>query len=64
MVQWIKVHALKCNSLSLILRAQEKKEKKKHSIKCVEQLFTGWKLASLALASWFPSLLLKISLSA
>lgn len=50
MVQWIKVHALKCNSLCLILRAQEKKEKKKHSIKCVEQLFMGWKLASLALA--------------
>lgn len=38
MVQWIKVHAIKCNSLSLILRAQEKKEKKKHPIKCVEQL--------------------------
>ena len=63
MVQWIKVHAIKCNSLSLILRAQ-KKEKKKHPIKCVEQLFTGWRLASLALAPWFPSLLLKISLSA
>lgn len=38
MVQWIKVHAIKCNSLSLILRAQEKKEKKKHTIECVEQL--------------------------
>lgn len=63
MVQWIKVHAIKCNSLSLILRAQEK-EKKKHLIKCVEQLFMGWRLASLALAPWFPSLLLKISLSA
>lgn len=64
MVQWIKFHAIKCNSLSLILRAQKKKEKKKHPIKCMEQLFMGWRSASLALAPWFPSLLLKISLSA
>lgn len=40
MFQWIKVHA--SNSLSLILRALEKKEKKKHPIECTEQLFMAW----------------------
>lgn len=39
MFQWIKVHA--SNSLSLILRSQEKKEKK-HPIECTEQLFMAW----------------------
>lgn len=63
MVQWIKVHAIWCDSLSSILRAQEKK-KKKHTIECMERLFMGWRPASLALAPRFSSLHLKISNSA